>query len=188
MRESNRGFTLVELIVSVAILGIIMAAVGAFAVSGSRAYASVSSSVNLQVESQTAMNFVREYAVDCGDGICVAGGRLYLLESRSVRQADGTYVTTCYEHIFEKTDDGLAYTVRQLASDGAVAAQDSGLVSGDVTGFAAVLPDGERAASVTVTLSLARRGKTYAGTETLALRNSPRVYASEAELLASIIT
>ena len=37
-------------------------------------------------------------------------------------------------------------------------------------------------------MELARRGKTYTGTETLALRNMPQGYASEADLLAAIPT
>jgi prepilin-type N-terminal cleavage/methylation domain-containing protein len=189
MRESNRGFTLVELIVSVAILGIIVAAVGAFAVSGSRAYASVSAGVDLQVESQTAMNFVREYAVDCSDGVCVgADGTLYLLCSGGEEQEGGGVAVVYTEHIFQRTDEGLIYTVQHFAVDGKPAARESGTVSGSVTAFAAELPAGQRAASVTVTMELARRGKTYTGTETLALRNMPQGYASEADLLAAIPT
>ena len=69
MRKNNRGFTLVELIVSTAILGIIAVAASAFMVTGTRTYSSLNYTVRLQYEAQLAMAQLQEYTIDCTDGI-----------------------------------------------------------------------------------------------------------------------
>ena len=69
LRKNNRGFTLVELIVSTAILGIIAVAAGAFMVAGTRTYSSLNYTVRLQYEAQLAMAQLQEYTIDCTEGI-----------------------------------------------------------------------------------------------------------------------
>ena len=182
MKKNNSGFSLVELIVSVAILGIIVAAVGAFAVSGSRAYASVYSGVSLQVESQMALNQVREYAVDCGAGVYAGGSRLCLLDKETAAQPGGTETVSYTEHIFELSDGKLIYTRKTYSAAGQLTGSETGTVSEYVTEFAPV----SAADSVTVGMSLERRGKNYTASETMAFRNTPMVFASESDLLYSI--
>ena len=50
MRNNDHGFTLVELIVSIALLGIIAVAAAGFLVTGTRTYTNVNYSVRLQYE------------------------------------------------------------------------------------------------------------------------------------------
>jgi prepilin-type N-terminal cleavage/methylation domain-containing protein len=177
MRESNRGYTLVELIVSVAILGILVAAVGAFAVSGSRAYASVSAGVNLQVESQMTLGQLREYTLDCNTAVCGENNILQLLS----REEDGSYT----QHIFRLRGSELQYERVTYRAGESTPTSKIGRVSRYVESFTVTEVSPE---SVTVSLTLARRGKTYTATETLAMRNSPRAYDKEEDFQKSIPT
>jgi prepilin-type N-terminal cleavage/methylation domain-containing protein len=91
--KRNGGFSLIEMIVSVAILGIVAAAAVGFMVSGANSFSSVSGNVNLQVRSQLAMNNIQEKLVDCNYGIYFDDGldTLYIVNfdpSGSVYTAD----------------------------------------------------------------------------------------------------
>ena len=184
MKDDNRGFTLVELLVSVAILAVILAAAGGFMVSGSGAYRSVSSSVDLQIESQTAMNQIRDYAVDCSAGICSADGKLFVLDRETA--ADGAVTWT--EHIFSVTADGLEYTrkttVQAADTEKTVTVStEGGLISGRAESMTVTaLTSG----SVSIRLTFRQQSRTYTGEETMALRNTPAVYADEAALTAGV--
>ena len=54
MKRDNRGFTLVELIVCIAILSIVLAAAFGFMVAGSKSYTSVSNRLDLQLRARLA--------------------------------------------------------------------------------------------------------------------------------------
>jgi len=71
MRNNDRGFTLVELIVSIALLGIIAVAAAGFLVTGTRTYTNVNYSVRLQYETQLAMNQIQNYVMNCSQGIAL---------------------------------------------------------------------------------------------------------------------
>ena len=78
MKRNNRGFTLVELIVSIAILGIIAVAVSSFLLAGTRSYTKVNYAVRLQYETQLAMNQIQSYVMNCSRGIAWDGSKLYV--------------------------------------------------------------------------------------------------------------
>lgn len=64
MRKDNRGFTIVELLIAVAILAIVVVAVSGFIVVGSRSYASANSDISVQQEAQLAMNQMSDVLID----------------------------------------------------------------------------------------------------------------------------
>ncbi|MDE6406597.1 MAG: type II secretion system GspH family protein, partial [Lachnospiraceae bacterium] len=64
MRKDQRGFTIVELLIAVAILSIVVASVCAFIVVGSRSYASANSDINVQQEAQLSLNQMSDVLID----------------------------------------------------------------------------------------------------------------------------
>jgi prepilin-type N-terminal cleavage/methylation domain-containing protein len=63
--KNNKGFTLVEMMVSIAILGIISVSLMTLVTSSMEYYRQVSNRVNLQYEYQIVMTQLREYSVNC---------------------------------------------------------------------------------------------------------------------------
>lgn len=53
IKADHKGFTLVELLISIAILAIVIASVCSFILVGSRSYASANSDISVQQEAQT---------------------------------------------------------------------------------------------------------------------------------------
>lgn len=64
MRKDQRGFTIVELLIAIAILSIVVAAVCSFILVGSRSYASANSDISVQQEAQLAMNQMSDVLID----------------------------------------------------------------------------------------------------------------------------
>lgn len=170
--KNNKGITLIELIVSFAILGILILMLVGFISSGSNTYRSVSADVNLQIELQIAMNHIKEYLIDCNGGICYDGKTLYIL---NVEEED-----SFTEHRFlwnENTIDYEKYTfsVEQFTPQ----YQEGGLLTDRVEGFYVTMekPENEKdlfwpTTSVSVEINMSRLGKVQTGLETIALRNS----------------
>ena len=64
MRKDQRGFTIVELLIAVAILAIVVASVCSFILVGSRSYASANSDISVQQEAQLALNQMSDVLID----------------------------------------------------------------------------------------------------------------------------
>lgn len=73
MRKNHKGFTLVELIIAVAIMSIVTLAVCGFIVVGSRSYTSANTDVMLQQEAQLALNQISDVIIDTTDSINYGG-------------------------------------------------------------------------------------------------------------------
>ncbi len=67
--KDNKGFTLIELIVSIAILGLIMASVTTVIAYVSRTFVRGSADANMQRESQMVMNQIENLIVDTNGGV-----------------------------------------------------------------------------------------------------------------------
>ena len=67
MKKDNKGFSLIELVIAIALLGIVSAMLLNFMTTGSTMFRRVSTDVSLQMESQVAMTQLREYVIDCND-------------------------------------------------------------------------------------------------------------------------
>lgn len=64
MKRDQKGFTIVELLIAVAILAIVVASVCGFILVGSRSYAAGNSDINVQQESQLALNQMSDVMID----------------------------------------------------------------------------------------------------------------------------
>lgn len=162
LKHNNRGFTLVELITSTAILGVVGLAASAFMVAGARTYSSVSYSVRLQYEAQLAMAQLQEYTVDCNTGIAWDSGAkiFYIVNDDTV-------------HLFRHDADAqeLFYgtsTAYERLNESAATVADA-LVAEHVTDMDVALEAGK----AEIMLNIQRNNKTYHATQIIALRNQP---------------
>lgn len=69
MKKNQKGFTLVELIIAVAILAVVTLAVCGFIVVGSRSYTSANTDIMLQQDAQLALNQISDVIIDTTDSI-----------------------------------------------------------------------------------------------------------------------
>ncbi len=69
MKLNNKGFSLVELIVAIAIMALLAITVSEMMVSGARMYNYVDKDVKVQYEGQLAMSQVESYIIDCNGGV-----------------------------------------------------------------------------------------------------------------------
>ena len=69
MKRDQKGFTIVELIIAVAILAIVTLAVGGFMVVGSRSYTNANTDIMLQQDAQLALNQISDVIIDTTDSI-----------------------------------------------------------------------------------------------------------------------
>lgn len=167
MKKNNKGFSLMELIVSVAIFGVLSATVLGFVYSGSRSYSSIYTSLGLQSESQLALSQVSERLMDCNGSLSFEesadGAALYIHRTDSAGEKE------CQIFRF-RAEDGVLYYICAAEGEAPGAGEDGWEpVAAHMTGF-----DYSREQNaVTVSMSFERRGKTYEASEVVSLRNSP---------------
>ena len=175
MKIDDRGFTLVELIVSIALLGVIALAAAGFLVTGTRTYASVNYSVRLQYEGQLAMSQIQNYVIDCSYGIAwgtksandTAGNKgLYIVNNSA---AAGSYDV----YVFKLDGDKLMLASGTKA-DFPTGENKFKVVADNVTNFTVTaVPTDGKVKSINITLTMSMGKKTYEATQTIALRNNP---------------
>ncbi|GHV33564.1 hypothetical protein FACS18949_07840 [Clostridia bacterium] len=149
MKNDDRGLSLVELIISIAILAILSTILVGFISSGGGLYRSVSASVSLQMKSQTALAQIREYTVDAHTSTSITD------MGTGLNIDNGT-------HVFTREDDKVMYKYNGGASVE---------LASDVQEFFVKYADGFGERALEITLTLAKMGKTYTSTQVVALRN-----------------
>lgn len=73
MKKDQKGFTIVELLIAVAILSIVIVTVCGFIVIGSRSYAAGNSDINVQQEAQLALNQMSDLLIDTTRSVTYTG-------------------------------------------------------------------------------------------------------------------
>ncbi len=122
MAKNNKGFTLVELVVSIAIFGILSIAVMNFMTTGANLFSTVDTRLNLQYESQLAMAQLQEYIIDCNYSVMnrPTDNRIIVVNSEYRFEDDGTESTdasgsqiidyTLHSFRYDDTDSTLYYS------------------------------------------------------------------------------
>lgn len=173
MKNKNSGFTLVELVICMLIFAIVVAAAFGFMLTGSKTYGSVTTRLNLQIQSQLVINQLENRVIDCNAGICFKDDTLYILN----KETDGSYSAD----IFQYKADGCIYygkTVAGITDPGKyscdVSADD--LVSDKVTSFNVALQnDGFTDYSAKITIGLTKGSVSSSYSKVVALRNKPAI-------------
>ena len=180
MYKNNKGFTLVELMISITIFAVVVTAALGFMLAGSRSYSSVTNRVNLDFESQLAMNQLSDYIIDCNACLYYDTGSdtLYVINKNS----DAVPVTYTANYFQYKADGKIYFGTSSASYDSAtnnyictVAAND--LLATGVTEFSVVpiSSDGVNVTSAAVTINFSKGSATYNGVKKVALRNKPAI-------------
>ena len=91
MKKNNRGLTLVELIISIAISTIVVGAIASLMISGSQNYSSSKSETSLQMTAQETMSRISDLVVDANRNI-----------TYRVKEADGgSYVNVIKDSVYD---------------------------------------------------------------------------------------
>lgn len=116
MRHNNKGFSLVELIVALAIFAIAGVAVFGFMVNSSRLYQRSNVDVKLQYEQQLAVNQIRDMVVESDKGIYFdsASKTLALYGARKIEGGNKVYPVTAIT--YDQTQKKLYFGTKEFTA------------------------------------------------------------------------
>ena len=190
--ENNKGFTLVELLVSFAIFGIVLAAVFGFMISGTKSYTNVNGKIELETSSQLTMSFISEYLIDCDEA-------LYYQDTNGIRtlyvinKATSEY-STLYIFKFSNADKSIYFSQGKANKnpDGSYSYDSLGVSTPELlTNLIKPEPStnptksftvecktaesdkGPTVTSVKLTIQFENYSSQFCSSKTIALRNSP---------------
>lgn len=167
LKKDRRGFTLVELIVTILIMSIVMAAAAGFVITAANSYRVANIEIRLQTEAQTAMNQFNDILIEANS---------YSV----VKNADGTAaeltVATAERMYYFKADAGKnTLMFKSEGLDGSDAGAEYALLAQYCESFEvapeSLSADAGEGRIVTVTIRFKYSGRSYATTSCISLRN-----------------
>ncbi|ODU55284.1 MAG: hypothetical protein ABT01_06555 [Clostridium sp. SCN 57-10] len=168
MKKRNQGFSLIELIVAFAILGVVALIVLDFTTSTANTYRMVSNDLSLQYEAQLTMGQLQEYLIDCDGGISVQGNELYIVSEKE----SGGYVTHCFS--YDATKRELYYSTGEVNLDGTLATCALGeqyLLARDLSDFQVSYKRNDTKTTVSVKFHFLRGERQYTSEQSIFIRN-----------------
>jgi len=173
MKNDNRGFTLVELIVSLVIFSIVVTAVFGFMLAGSHSYTRTMATLNMDLQSTLTLKQLSEYIIDCNACITFEDNTLYVV---NFDEQASTYTA----HVFKYLDDSIYYGTGSATLSGGryvFTVPADNLLADGVSAFfvTPVTTDGLHISSTVVSIRFARNAATYTAKRTIALRNQPAI-------------
>lgn len=208
-KNSNSGFSLIELVVAVAIASIIVLAIGSVLIFSSRSYSSTSTESGLQSDAQIVMNQIQDLVIDAKDSIQYT----YKLsaadvEHSAVRDSDipsGALIKTLL--IYNRNSSTNLYDVYEIQWNGndkqiyycqctsadekpASRVEDAStkeaLAENTITGFACDLTHIEDKRILQVDLDIEKGTKTYHASNNISIRNKVTISANTLSVNASV--
>lgn len=174
MMRNNKGFSLVELIVALAIFAIVGLALVGFVASSTNNFNRSNEEIGLQYEQQLVVNQVRDIIIESGEGIYYDDTTKLLTIYGSLKQVNDVKKYPVSFVSYKATDKKLYLSSAEFANTTDISYANAGtasLFAEDVTNFSADLSQVKKG-KVTFSITFERGGKTKSVTETVALRNT----------------
>ncbi len=191
---NNKGFSMVELIVSIAIFGFLSVGIVGLMMTGTNLFSSINTYVDLQFESQTAMVQIQEYVIDCNYSVKWddATNTLTITNEEDGVDALNNPIKIYKTHIFtfNETDNTLYYGTNPTGVNSVMAryVNDFNIILPSATDIIVIddvdtNQDGiineddyyNAIDSIDFELTLEHRGRQYFSEQSLFLRNTPRI-------------
>ena len=179
-RRNNRGVTLIELLVSVAILTIVIGMAMGFLIQTVGLYQKHGAESNLQNEAQLTMSQIEALVVNASQGVGLApgytgntGNELYIYNRKTDAAGINTYQVT---HIYQEGEKLLyCYMDYLLGADGnpylTTDKQNPVVLSDYIDSFSVDVSQLLNKNKVAFTIDFANKDRTYTTTNTVMLRN-----------------
>lgn len=161
MRGDRRGFTLIEVLCAVAILGIISTTVGGAMVVATNSYRSGTVETAMQQEAQFTANAIEALIIDATDTVEFTGNVL------TIANVDYTY-----EIVYDPSLQTLSYT-QYATSDPSNVAASNELIAEHVASFDVDASAFATARTIQMTLSMENQGRTFSTAYNITSRNNP---------------
>lgn len=168
--EDNRGVTLMEMVVSVAIIGIFGAVVAGFVTSGANFYRKSADTVQVQSDMQNTMDMVENQIMNASEGIGYTdnGDTRVLTTNRRTFVATGSMTPYTDVITWKAAEEKLYYA--RTSTDSSLSAAESVLAE-YVTDFSVDMSQAKSEGVVRFSITINKRGKEETQACTVTLRN-----------------
>lgn len=180
--KDNRGFTLVEMIVTVAITAIFSAVVLTAVTAGSRLYRSVSGTARVQMDTQQISDALETWIVNANRSIYYESGEKTLLLCSQQKNADGTSSRIVDTLKWDQKEEALYYSQKQLGTDNRETILTEPSVYADgIKEFRVDVSEAVSGRIVRFYLTTEEQGKEIRTQHTVNLRNPVKIMLPETE-------
>ena len=172
-RKNNKGFSLVEVVCAVAILGLTSTAIGSAMIMSTKSYQRGSAEVDVQKEAQITTNLIGNLLIDATsvDYQEVA----YVSKTLTINQEGTTYTL-----FYDEGTDVITYTEQVTGGSPVSGVLAENVVAFDLPGFSA--SDFKANKNAKVELSIEMNGKNYEATYSTTARNGASVNDGASEV------
>lgn len=165
---NNSGFTLVEVLVVMAILAVVGGLTAGFLLSGTRSYQSTEKEVDIQYEAQVLLNQIGDYVMEANSGIGKKENGIYIYNNK-----DGVLEKETVS--YEPETETLYYEKSETVNDAESTVVEKTVLAENVEAFSMDVSKAETDRKVDAQLALESQDKSYKATATWNLRNSVAV-------------